>query len=105
MLYNQTTKFTDQQTERQKDKRAARQAEHCQRANSHVDKMAAAYTIAGMTAQTDTSVSCSPQELHASMLLLCHVTHMTNISICLGRPCSHTRKGDIVTMMMMSDQV
>jgi len=30
MLYNQTTKFTDQQTDRQKDKRAARQAEHCQ---------------------------------------------------------------------------
>ncbi|KAA6427841.1 MAG: hypothetical protein FRX49_02504 [Trebouxia sp. A1-2] len=47
MLYNQTTRFTHQQTDeqtdkktdRQTDKRAARQAEHCQGADSQVDKM------------------------------------------------------------------
>lgn len=112
MLYNQTTRFTHQQTDeqtdkktdRQTDKRAARQAEHCQGADSQVDKMVAACTIASMTAQIGTKVWFSPHISHASVLLLNHVAHWTDISHCLGMLCSHTSKHVAVTMVMMSDQ-
>jgi len=57
MLYNQTTKFKDQTTDRQKDKRAGRQAEQSHRLTRwYMMVQDDAYAFASLTAKIDTQI-------------------------------------------------
>ena len=57
MLYNQTTKFKDQTTDRQKDKHAARQAEQSHRLTRwYMMVQDDAYAFASLTAKIDTQI-------------------------------------------------